>query len=1148
MLSRSAGRARSALVAGVAAGVIAVALLIMAAVGASQARRGGRVLGALTPVVEGIATSGAALTALLAAHGEWVGWAVTVVAGGTAVVGLLVRRRRALPLLLAGAAISLVSWGEVLLLADRVTAGVVLYGVGVLCAVGLGVWCPMAWWPGGSDAGRRAPFRGLDGVLVVVLTVGGLLARTYALNELPAVFEAENIASMLASRSVAGLRLYIPWALLGMSNGLVHFPIQLALYHVFGTSVFALRLTGVVFAAMLIPLFYWLVRRFAGTAAAAIATLLLVTAPEQLYWSRLESTAIGPIALLAVVSAHLGLWLVRRYSVAAVTANAVWLPFTRYFYTAGVSMMLYPWLLYVHAMVFVRGAWRTAWYVLPLLVGGTLLWVYSLSAVNYALTAKWRFLNPAQSGETIGRRPGVPRNATAMELARLQAESAVAQLGEVAKNLTVRTTFSPWYERVQSDPHPTVINVGVVVVATFGLGYLLGQIAQPQAFALAIWVAVGLLPGVLSVLAAERRICLIFPALYAIAGISIVGVLRLVRDCGGRVAAAVAGVGVAVGLVGVLWLSLASHYLLRTAPLQVEDAFRFVAPLFETSDTIYHDLDPTTATLLVFGHADRFVEPGRTPCFQFVAPRDQLRVALRHPCECEGEQAVRFALTPEEIAALRSARTPQRIGFLLGDDEQGRGYLRVLRELFPDAQERRHSEEATDVRLITLTVDEASTEALRMPVLAGGSDDAALAGLETTLLRDVRLRRVPASGDAEHDGRIVVRGGLLLERDGWYALSLEPACPEAVLRVDGEAVAGGRLRPLLAGVHAFEITLSGPVACPLPLQVQARFTDGRHPPEAAPSPLLVSPAVTAVAAAAAPEALSYAGYAEPEPFGDVPGTVIDFGVDSEGGVHVLTDEAGVYWVRRFDRDGRQLGAWQPQLPSGHPITVSVMGRDGSWFFGVGRNAWVYDGAGQLRGAWTDRDVTPSGIGLLPDGHVLAALPSQAAIALLRPDGTVERAFDRFEGGPGKFFEPVALALGPTGELLVVQTDGVALLFRMPPDRFEPELVRSFRMTFREPSTHARGTTFAAADRIVLIDPTFGAKQVYHRDGRRMMAADPARDLDAVNLGSVLRFQAAGDRLYALDGDRKLWVIPAMPPDVGPAAPAVAPFPALPAPL
>ena len=86
------------------------------------------------------------------------------------------------------------------------------------------------------------------------------------------------------------------------SIGFVHLLPNLVLFRLFGASLYTMRLTAVAFGVAAVPLMYWLVRRLAGCGPAVAATLLLISAPEQLFWSRNENANFIPIALLALLA------------------------------------------------------------------------------------------------------------------------------------------------------------------------------------------------------------------------------------------------------------------------------------------------------------------------------------------------------------------------------------------------------------------------------------------------------------------------------------------------------------------------------------------------------------------------------------------------------------------------------------------------------------------------------------------------------------------------------------------------------------------------------------------------------------------------------------------------------------------------------
>src|SRR5262249_54734507 len=100
----------------------------------------------------------------------------------------------------------------------------------------------------------------------------------------------------------------------------------------------------------------------------------------------------------------------------------------------------------------------------------------------------------------------------------------------------------------------------------------------------------------------------------------------------------------------------------------------------------------------------------------------------------------------------------------------------------------------------------------------------------------------------------------------------------------------------------------------------------------------------------------------------------------------------------------------------------------------------------------------------------------------------------------------------------------ALVFHNTEGGFAPQFARTFQITFAEPSVHPRGWAFVQPDRVALVDPSSAKILMYTLEGRRVMAADPARDLSSQRFGSAFRVQSANDRLYVLGGDRTLWTL------------------------
>ncbi len=1135
------------------------AFLAVGAVGAAEAARGERVLPLFDPLADWFRKVAPDGIRWLLANGGYVGWATAATAGVIAGLGLVVGGRRAAPLVLLAAAVLLAAWGQILLLKDRTALGVWLYGCGVVCAVVLGGWCPMsrldgfpelplptrrrrrrasdepeavaraeaAVLPAASAVSCRYPPWKWEWALIFSLTVTALFTRTYALTEMPHFFDLEMIISMIESRSLYGLRSYIASGLLANNTGMMHFFPKTILFDMFGVSIYTLRLSGVLFGVAAIPLMYWLVRRIAGVGPAVVATLLIIAEPEQLFWSRTENTYFAPLATAALVSAHLGLWMVQRFSLGSVLAAAIWMPFCRFLYTAGVVIFAYPLVLFGHALLCVRGAWRKAWYVAPILGGGLALWIFSFSIVCASVANwKWSFKDPVNIyGAPAWTRLGAFRDASWPQLVRLQAGSMAENLGVAVKNMTYSVPgYSHWCERADLSPtHKTTVNVGLAVISALGLGYLLGQIHDRRGFALLAWVGLALLPGIMSDEPADRRITLVFPALDAVAAVMLGVIVRLVRSRTGVPLARFATGMLSVAVAGVIGTSLASYFLLPIGPTWMDGPIRFAKPLFEQSDAIFHNVDIYTG--LVFGNLDSFLTPGRTPGIQMVDSKSWLQVAL-HPRCTFADPVYSAAMPAERVAALRAAYDPKRVSFLLQDLPYSHAQIELLRELFPSAQVREYQPPSGQIgnRLVAITTSISDIKALGIPALRVGVEEQNPQTLATRLLEGVRLETSKATaGDGAGQG-VVIQGGFLLEREGWYRFALAPPCAEATFTIDDRPAPSAEVAPLTAGVHPFEITLPTSTSCALPLSIMMQ-AHGEKEMRVVTSDSVVGPAVASLPAARGAAAVPYDGYGEARPFGALQGTPLDFGIDAQGYANVLVrDAAGTLRVHRLAPDGHVEAAWQPQVTGGPVLSMAVDRSGVSALMGSEAIA-LADRAGKPVSSWTDPTTWTTQMTFWGPDRILKAMQFHNSIALLNRNGQMLLEWSLFQGGPGKFEQPVTVAVGPQGYLLVLQADGQALLFQNPGDEWAPVFVRSFQVDFSQLPVGPQPCVFDGPDRIVIANNPATAMLVYNLDGERMMAANPVRDLNAKGFGEIARVQSYEGELYVLDRAGKLWSVP-----------------------
>jgi len=1102
------------------------AFAIVTTRGAQQARQQQRVLGELDGAAQAVRDAGERLMLHGAQSPQWILALLASVTASAALLGFIRHRWHAWPLGALAVNVCVTAWAQVELVAMHGARGTCLYALSAMTAVVLGAACPASSL---GPAAVRQPFRRIDGLSMVVLASLALVVRVYALPELPHVFNGEMIGSMLASRTLAGLRWYVPDGVLSNSTGVMHLLPQMLFYELYGTSVYSLRLAGVFYGVLTVPLLYSLAHRLAGTAAAIIASTLLACAPEQLFWSRLESTNFAPVATLAVISAYLGVAMVDRFSIGRVAAVAFWLPFGRYFYTAGAALVFYPWLQVVHAWIFVRRSWRGAWYVVPLLSLGTVLWMGALSLVLWMAGRQDIVVsNPAHHGELILRGAGEHSTLSAVDLITLQAQASWSNLVILARSLAYEGILSEWYQRATVAGAVTWMIPSVFAMAAFSVAFLLGQIHRPRAFAVLLWIALGLLPAVLSMQPTDRRVVLIFPALYLAIGIAAQGIVTLSLQRGGRLAGLLIG-----GLVWAATLTsgvagLASSFLLPIQPTGVERLIEFSKPIFEKSDAIFFDTDSSWAMALAFGNADRFL--AAPPCYRFVRVGEWPRILTGLPCEYTDE-TYRALLTPEQVEAARQAYDPQRITILIDLSMPSRDAVEMLKALLPTAEVR--SNDAIDTpSFVTLTFTRADLASLTSPEVWLSEDVEATPDLATTLLAEATLKPRARTGSGSD---VVVRGGLYIEETGWYDLAISPPCAAAQLIVGGIGISTPPTStPLLTGFHSFDLHLAALSACTTPITIEARrqtsklaAQDNLSAAEAAahrPRPVLLDPYAARVDGARAPSLRTFSGYGEAHPFGQIRGTIVDFGVDAHDELILLTQSAEHLHGWRLNAQAEELGNWDVPIPSYLPIWGMSVAANGSSYVAAGGPVFAYDRDGQAIAAWPAPPIYSGEFAVLADGRVLSAVAQESSIYELNADGTLHTQWRQFDVAAPPFNQPISVTSDHAGTVAVLQGTNEVLLFHTALDHFEPHYVGSLRVRYSEPPT-PRSIAFDGVQRLLFSDPFAATPLVYARDGTRLLAATAARDLSTRGFQAPLRMGATDRHLYVLDGQRRLWQLP-----------------------
>lgn len=1103
-----------------AVAAVLLAYVVVLLVGQAQEAANVRILGVFDPLFLWIRQGGGIASDWLELHPLRVAGALSV--GLLLIVASAAIATRRLPLGVWAPCVVLLLgvWGQSLLLHDVTTLGTAAYLAAMVAAVAYGWWRPMRRLAGFPPCGPEAG-AGLEGSwrpswpvecgLVVAIGLVALVFRTWALTELSDFLDLEMVNSWSQSRTMAGVANYYRYTFLTTNPGAIHLLPQWAIFNLFGTSIFTLRMAPVLWGVAATLLLYWFVRRVAGVGPAVLTSVLFAVAPDQLFWSRSENGFFSPVATLAMVTLHVCLWMAQRFSLGSVLVAALLMPASRYFYTTALAMFLLPLAVAGHAAVFVRGAWRKLWFVLPILALGLVAWWWHLTLLLGVLNDhNFQFRHPAQIyGGTAWTRQGDFAQDSLLGLVRQQAASMSEGVLRTVRDMAVETrnSFGHWYIRAQMNPHGTTMNVGVVVLLALGVGYLAGQLRDPRAWLLLVWLALSLLGGIMSRDATPRRMSMLFPAAHIIGVVFLSAAIRGIRQAAGRRTADIATGVAAVAMAIVILTNTVSHFRLPMQPVIFADYSRFLLPALRDSDTVFLNLPRPFISLLEFTDVDRLV---RAPwCIQRVE-EDQswLRTALDPRCGF-GDEAYSLVFTPAETDAARAAYQMRRISYVFFIDPTNAWQFELVRGLYPAAAVSEYVSPRDNRHIAVLTIDVADSIALRTVLLhsAASPPPDVVAGVDERAVAD----------DAPPPPAARVEGGLWIDADGWYGFALQPACAGATLQIDGRDAAADAQMPLLAGVHRFALAIPDATACTLPLRIATSRPDA---PAWTPLPAerFTSPAAAALAAAAAPPVNTYPGYPDAKQIVRLQGRSADLAIGPDGNLNVLVIVGGAWHLQKYTPDGTQIGSWDIGAPREMDPGTMAVADDGTVAVLFGRQILLIAPDGRRIGTWDHVwFVWETQIAFWGD-RLLATIPHRDSIAVFSRSGELIEEVREYPGGPGRFFAPTSFAFTPQGDMVLLQPDGRALRFRTPTDRFAPQFVREFPVT-----SVSNGVGFDGPDRLLL--PLGSVVEVYDADGTRLMAATPDADLSRIKVGKSVRARGADGTLYLLDPEGgRIWAI------------------------
>ncbi|GBD25070.1 hypothetical protein HRbin30_00385 [bacterium HR30] len=1047
-----------------------------------------RVWGELSPVFETLGQCGWRLTSVV------LDWPDLVLASGGLVTALLViawlvfdwhRGWVASLWLLAALSAGVGQWA---FLRGKVSVGVGAYACALCLAVAFG-WLVQSRQALGPRAVTNKDYAAGLWVLIIALFL-----RLWALDELPSRFEGEMGLSMLAGSSWQSLKNYLVDALTTASIGCAHLFVQLASFLALGDSVFALRASAVLMGAAVVWNLFWLLRRYVGPQGAWCAALLAISSAEQLWWSRSENSYFIAVCLAGVITARLSAWLLASPSWRKAIIVAVWMGLTRLFYLAAVTLVAIPSLVLLHRMVFDRTHVRQyagAFFVVLLGVG---LWASSLSLVHLVSKGEWRWIHPAVHGELADA-----ESTPLLQRVAAVGERVVQNARQVARQWTIETGFSQWYQRQTWPYPPTILHVGIVALGVLGVGIALAQWRYPFPAMLLMWFFLACLPALLSIEPAERRMAAAFPAFYALAGYGWGHAVNWICSSSSTFLKASWHLAGWIVLVMIGWSSASSHLTLPRAEVGLATLGRATKHVFRASEAVYYEMDEAAFPLLVMVHSSLFRQ--RLPCTEALAPASWLTTLLEQPCSFND---VVWRLMSPTLRAQRQAQyvPPSQWSVLLAAVPDAERKRQLLRHLFPNGREHWIGTPDWNFSLTVFTVTRSDLEALqRFEVV----EEPPLAG--------------PGVEEKEAGCTMTLRGALFVPRDGWYRWRLAAPFEPLAWTIGNES---GTFEvhsnvPLTAGFHLAQWKVRGPCG-----ERPALFLKEHGESEWRSVPLW-NTELGRDELTRATRVVAHEGYTSHGRFGEQSGEFLDLGIADTSGMVALVWRDGRYEFLELDAAGQPLASYRVDIPGHTVVNGFVPGPQGRRFVHTESGMWVTDREGRMLRRW------PVGPGPIraqivwwDDGNtLLAAVPAAAEVQWFDLAGRLLGATSTFDGGPRRFLEPTALAYDPSRRIFAVaEADGRILLLRI---RGSNPLDLAFERELRPPLSvrrmAVRVLTFDGQGRLLVGDPERPAVFAYDSAGQRLMAQQPENDWmsQVPALGVVRRIVPLEGQLLVLAG-------------------------------
>ncbi|MFZ5539255.1 MAG: 6-bladed beta-propeller [Pseudomonadota bacterium] len=247
--------------------------------------------------------------------------------------------------------------------------------------------------------------------------------------------------------------------------------------------------------------------------------------------------------------------------------------------------------------------------------------------------------------------------------------------------------------------------------------------------------------------------------------------------------------------------------------------------------------------------------------------------------------------------------------------------------------------------------------------------------------------------------------------------------------------------------------------------------------------------------------------------------VLPYGVVAfEGKIYVIDTRRAE--MLAFDLAKRTLSSF-PGSGGGRmkrPINLTI-DRDGTKYVtDTGRDQiLVFDRDDRfVRALGSPEQFRPVDVAIAGDRLYVVDIKNHQVHVLDKRTGRLLHKFGQAGSGPGELFQPTNIAIGPDGDLYVVETGN----FRV--QRFKPDgtVARSYGTIGNTPGTFARpkGIAVDRAGRLYVSDAAFQNVQIFSNDGRVLMAfGQPEGDFSGLSLPAAVSIDydhVAAFRRYA----------------------------------